>query len=300
MLKKIKIICLATLLLVVWQLQGRGQHLDVPVVYQERSQWCWAAVSQSVLGYYGKEFEQCDIAEYTRSVATWHSFGSVHCCTGGCDHWNYIQGLAGSIEDILLQLGNLQTHWYYGSLSRQEIAFEMEGGRPFIIRWGWTGGGGHFLVVHGLSGNGVYYMDPLYGSMVGSFTHMLGSAHHTWTSTLRMDMFTSVNDGRGPGDEMPGLQPFRDGFLVYPNPATGLVRLELAGAHNASQSVFDNEPVQLSLVNPHGKVVREYRLPGGLAEGFVLDAGDLLPGLYFLVVDGRHARLQQKLLVTGN
>jgi hypothetical protein len=229
MLKKIKIICLATLLIVASQLQGRGQYLDVPVVFQERSKWCWAAVSQCVLGYYGKEYEQCDIAEYTRSVATWHSFGSVHCCTGGCDHINYMNGMAGSIEDILLQLGNLQTHWFYGGLSRQNIAFEMEGGRPFIIRWGWTGGGGHFLVVHGLSGNSVYYLDPLYGSMVGSFMHMHGSAHHTWTSTLRMDLLTSVADGRGPGEEIPGPQSLGEGFLVYPNPASGLVRLALDG-----------------------------------------------------------------------
>jgi hypothetical protein len=201
-------IWLVGMLFFACQMQGRGQHLNVPVVFQERSQWCWAAVSKSLLGYYGQELEQCEIAEYTRSVATWHSFGPVHCCTAGCDHWNYLQGTAGSIEDILLHFGGIQTNWTLGTLMPDEIGTEMAGGRPFIIRWGWTGGGGHFLVIHGMSGNNVYYMDPLYGSMVANITQMYSGAHHTWTSTLQMDLHTSVTDG--PGDGIRGTQPGKD------------------------------------------------------------------------------------------
>src|SRR5512136_209086 len=100
----------------IFPCMAAGQVLDVPLVYQEQNQWCWAGVSSSILRYYGHPQEQCTIAEYTRTVATFHDFGSVNCCTDanqGCNYWNYLSGSPGSIEDILAHWGVANHGVYY-------------------------------------------------------------------------------------------------------------------------------------------------------------------------------------------
>ena len=85
-----------------------AQTLQIPVVAQEQTDWCWAAVSKCVLEYYGYSHTQCEIAEYTRSVSTWHNYGTTPCCTDalqGCNYGNYNYGQTGSIEDILAHFG---------------------------------------------------------------------------------------------------------------------------------------------------------------------------------------------------
>ena len=81
--------------------------LEVPERIQEYDQWCWAGVTASVLSYYGTDLDQCVIAEYARTRATWHDFGSTDCCVNallGCNYWNYNYSYDGSMQDIL-------THW---------------------------------------------------------------------------------------------------------------------------------------------------------------------------------------------
>ncbi len=174
-----------------------GKVLDVPPVEQEQSQWCWAGVSASVLAYYGQDIEQCEIAEYTRTHATWHDFGPVNCCADpnqGCNYWNYNSDYTGSIEQILL-------NWGVGSredpniLSKSEVKDQIDSDRPFIMRWGWASGGGHFLVGRGIEGNVVYYMDPLPGEgwKIATYDWIVSGANHTWTDTQRMT--TPVEQG---------------------------------------------------------------------------------------------------------
>jgi hypothetical protein len=178
---------LAGLLLLVAARTGGAQVLAVPETEQEQSQWCWAAVSAACLSYYANPVAQCVIAEYTRTVATWHDFGDDDCCQvpwGACNYWNYNWGAAGSIEDIL-------DHWSvasYGTgraLSQAEVGDMIADDRPFIIRWGWDGGGGHFLVGHGLVGADLHYMDPWYGEglQVASYDWVVSGGNHSWTHT---------------------------------------------------------------------------------------------------------------------
>jgi len=168
-----------------------GQVLNVPLAVQEQNQWCWAAVSSSILQSYGPPQNQCKIAEYTRSVATWHNFGSVNCCdnpSGECNYWNYNYGYAGSIQDIL-------THWgvyNYGiasALQISEVETEIAANRPFIIRWAWNGGGGHFLVGYGIQDTALYYMNPFPGEglEIGDYNWVVSDQTHTWTHTNRME-----------------------------------------------------------------------------------------------------------------
>ncbi|MFA5405051.1 MAG: C39 family peptidase [Ignavibacteria bacterium] len=166
-----------------------SQYLRVPQVFQEQDQWCWAGSSACVLKYYGKNISQCTIAEYTRTVSTWHNFGSVNCCTDpsqGCNYWNYNWGTSGSIQDILQHWG-VQNSGVSNALSTTQIQTELNSQRPFIFRWGWTTGGGHFLIGHGYisSTSQMYYMDPWFneGLHIATYSWIVSNADHSWTHT---------------------------------------------------------------------------------------------------------------------
>src|SRR5688500_7050594 len=91
-----------------------SQVLSVPQVIQQQTEWCWAATLKCVMDYYDPNlsFSQCVIAEYARTQATWHNYGSIDCCTNpsqGCNYWNYMWGYNGGIEDILDNFADIKT-----------------------------------------------------------------------------------------------------------------------------------------------------------------------------------------------
>jgi hypothetical protein len=183
---KIKIIILTLLLCANFI---NAQILTVEQTIQEQDQWCWAAVSSCVLKYYENNISQCSIAEYTRTVATWHNFGTTDCCVNpglGCNYWNYNWGYTGSIQDIL-QHWSVNNFGVASSLSLTTVRNELTAGRPFIPRWGWTTGGGHFIVGHGISmtDSMMYYMDPWFGQglKIAKYSWVVSGSNHIWTST---------------------------------------------------------------------------------------------------------------------
>lgn len=165
--------------------------LPVQVVTQEKDQWCWAGSSKCIINYYGTAVNQCQIAEFTRTHNNWRNFGPVNCCTDpnqGCNYWNYLVGGGGSIQDILSNWGISSSIWYR-EMWLSEVTNFINDNRPFIIRWGWTSGGGHFVVGHGLEGNNLYYMDPWYGegAKIGTYGWVVSGADHTWTHGAGMN-----------------------------------------------------------------------------------------------------------------
>jgi hypothetical protein len=142
---------------------AKAQILLVPEIEQEQNEWCWAGVSKCVLDYYGYPHQQCEIAEYTRNIATWNNFGIVDCCldpSQGCNYWNYMYGSGGSIQDILFNFGGITTNNSSSTLSQAQWQAEITNNTPFIVRYGWNGGGGHFVVGYGVSGSDYFTMDP--------------------------------------------------------------------------------------------------------------------------------------------
>jgi len=168
------------------EVENASKVLSVPKTKQEQTNWCWAGCSSAVFSYYGKKIKQCYIADFAWSKVT--------CCksAGPCNKVNSMYGEKGSIVDIL-------KHWCVKSASvASALTFagcktEINAQRPFIIRYQWSDGKGHFLVVNGYStgssGNDekLYLMDPGNGSY-GFFTYAYVKAkvnHHTWTHTLK-------------------------------------------------------------------------------------------------------------------
>jgi len=165
---------------------GAGAVLDVPERIQEHSQWCWAGSSRAVLNYYGQTPTQCQIANW--------AWGRGDCCGNTDFYWNHacnqpnsMFGAAGSLQDILSHWGVNSTARYY-ALSQVTVTSEINAGRPFVIRWGWSSGGGHFVDGRGINGSTVYYMDPWPGNGYESATYawVVNDGSHTWTHSLQL------------------------------------------------------------------------------------------------------------------
>ncbi len=201
---------------------GNSQVLNFTAQIQEQDQWCWAGVTKSILEYYGENSTQCQIADYARSVISWHDFGSVDCCldpSQGCNYWNYNWGNAGSIQDILVHFGNIQNYGYGNKLSLNQINTEITAHRPFVIRWGWVAGGGHFLVGYGISNtNSIHYMNPWFGEglHISTYDWMVGDGNHNWTHTNILTT-NPLGSSEFSSDDAK--------ILVSPNPANQLLTI---------------------------------------------------------------------------
>lgn len=189
--------------------QFKQAILDFPEVIQEQNQWCWAGVSVSIFDYFDNSVEQCEVAEYTRTVATWHDFGPTDCCAnpgGDCNYWNYNYGYDGSIEDILENMQERVQITNYGvsrALTVAEVEGDLGNDLPFVIRWAWDGGGGHFIVGFGVDDNlsdssnpYLHYMDPWFGegNHIALYFWVSSGGGHTWTHTNRLTSVTTSGD----------------------------------------------------------------------------------------------------------
>lgn len=252
-----KALCLSLLLPVLSQ----AQVLSVPAVVQEQTEWCWAAVSSAVLGYYKKPLSQCAIADYTRTKATWHDFGQVDCCTspsGMCNSWNYNWGYPGSIQDILQNSG-IENVGNPGSLTLAQIRTEIQAKRPFVIRWAWTAGGGHFIVGSGVVDSTVYYMNPWpgEGAKISDYAWLVSNSEHSWQGTNTMKTTPVVGVTRSADSE-----PLQVSGRMTP---AGLV---------VSWSSAGDPPLELRLHSAEGRLVGARRIESEAAgEGTILLSG---------------------------
>ncbi|MFA6126182.1 MAG: T9SS type A sorting domain-containing protein [Bacteroidales bacterium] len=221
-----KAIIILNILLTVLTCRVSGQVLDVPTVSQEQNQWCWVGVSSCVLGYYDNNVPQCEIAEYTRTVEIFPDvhFGNVNCCTtpASCNNWNYNWGGPGSIEDILVHFAGIPNNKIGSSITLANISTNIADHRPFIIRWGWASGGGHFVVGYGISGENLYYMDPWpgEGKKIATYNWVKTDSIHTWTHTNTFGISPQLPAKTGP---ISG----KTGITVCNGPATETYSVEL-------------------------------------------------------------------------
>ena len=156
---------------------GWAAVLNVPQRNQEKDQWCWNASSQMILLYYGRSYTQTAIANWA---------------VGGRNVPNFIYGSDATrkgVDLILRQFGNISSTGMGSAMSLAQLTGEMNAGRPVVIRWGWSNGGGHILVAHGTSGSTVYLRDPwpANGPTVNTYAWVYSGSGHTWTHTLKLN-----------------------------------------------------------------------------------------------------------------
>ncbi|MCK4766605.1 MAG: hypothetical protein KAW12_30715 [Candidatus Aminicenantes bacterium] len=162
--------------------------LNVPECIQEHSNWCWAGASQALLYHYEQYPTQCVISNYAWSKTTCCGEGDFYDRLQGCNKANWLYGNDGSIEGILANWGvstSLADEVY---LTWNECVTELDNSQPFVIRVGWTSGGGHFQTAYGYITSGEYlkYMDPWPGEgmMTSTYTYVVSSSEHDWTHSL--------------------------------------------------------------------------------------------------------------------
>jgi hypothetical protein len=151
--------------------------LNVRQHYQEQDQWCWSASSQAILEYYRTIKTQTAIAQYG---------------TDGQNIWNWLWGSStnptrNGIDLILVYFAKLATTPYSNSLLESAVKTQIDARKPFVVRWGWDSGGGHFVVARGLMGDNMYLMDPWNGPTINTYSWVCQGSSHTWTHTLTMN-----------------------------------------------------------------------------------------------------------------
>ena len=244
-----------------------AQILSVPQTIQEQTEWCWAGVSKCILDYYGYPQLQCDIADYARTVITWHNFGSVACCTspsGSCNYWNYNIGYSGSISDILNHFGNITSYGIGNTISLAQIGQEVSGSRPFIARWAWAAGGGHFVVGHGVSGNDVYYMNPWFGEglHVSTYNWLLNDGNHSWTHTNIMTTSPAIGVNE--------ILNHTFSATIFPNPTMGIISFD--------KTNLSEDKLNIKILNMLGSEVYIASFINKIPEN--LDVSFLAKGIY--------------------
>lgn len=145
---------------------------------QTQSNWCWAATATSVSHFYWlwSTWTQCRVAN--------GELGRGDCCNSTvpspCNVPWYL-------DRALTRTNNFVS--IMGQASFQQVRDEIDAGRPVGARIGWSGGGGHFMVIYGYSfiaGDEYFDIDdPIYGkshlTTADFTTNYQGSG--TWTHT---------------------------------------------------------------------------------------------------------------------
>ena len=277
-MKRIYIITIFTFL---FQANLFSQILNVKEITQEHDQWCWAGVSSCILDFYGTSKEQCEIAEYARQVITWHNFGSVNCCddaSQGCNYWNYNYGVNGSIEDILEHFAEISNYGLGNFLTKEKVIENLTENKPFVIRWGWTSGGGHFIVGHGINDNTVYYMDPWFGEGLkfGTYEWVKNDGTHEWTHT---NVLTTA-----PNIEIQDKLVIDDLPTFYPNPAKDFIMIEN----------LKSEKAKIEIINLQGQSIISKTIN---SDNQKIDIQNIESGIYFLRISGNDTYSSHKVVI---
>jgi hypothetical protein len=182
----------AALLLAIPAAMAQLRTLSVPLTTQEHSQWCWSASSKAVLNFYAKTPSQCQIVNW--------AFGLNYACGNSTFNWNSranqpnnMYGSNGSVQKILANWG-VPNGAYSVASSWNSVLSDINANRPFVMRYGWSNGGGHILVGRGYETvNGtsyVYIMDPWpgEGQTRRTYNSAVSASDHRWTHTQRMNI----------------------------------------------------------------------------------------------------------------
>ncbi|MFT3877512.1 MAG: papain-like cysteine protease family protein [Propioniciclava sp.] len=160
-----------------WGFPFQSKQLSFTMQAQLASNWCWAATASSVSRFFWSwsTWAQCTIAnaELGRNDACNSPIPS-----GANVPWYLDRSLARTNNFVSI---------HSGPASFATIRAEIDAGRPVGARIGWSGGGGHFMVIYGyakwLNTEWVYIDDPIYGKSqltLSNFTNNYQGSG-TWT-----------------------------------------------------------------------------------------------------------------------
>ena len=160
-----------------FDLSAFNTSLNFSMQSQTQTNWCWSAVSVSTSRFYNSasQWTQCSLAN--------QQLGQTSCCndgsTSGCNQTWYL-------DQALAETGNLDA-WQSGTVSQQILEGEIVRRLPIGVRIGWSGGGGHFVIVDGATAANttVHVEDPIYGTSDIAYSTLASSyqGSGSWTHT---------------------------------------------------------------------------------------------------------------------
>ena len=174
--------------------------LNVAPTPQDKDNWCVAAATKCVLGFYGINKIQCDIMDYIRAVSS--GYGGYGCCVempSGFSHpcdkgvpLGYHHEV-GSAKGILINFGNLASAVFELPETISEIRDNLTLQRPQIIHLNYYSGEfkEHAVVICGIrkkdNVDEIYIMDPLYDFLYwDSYNNLLDNGGRRWYGTLAL------------------------------------------------------------------------------------------------------------------
>lgn len=168
----------ARILIAAVALFAAASHAQIaPERIQLQTNWCWAAVSQSILAAHGVTRTQAEIAD-------WATPGSPNIP-------NYLAGERFNphrrgVNLILEHFGQLTSTHFTRNLSISECKQQVDASRPFAIAYQWASGGGHAVVgVHcDQLASTITVMDPVDGYVILPFATLVQSTSGSWTESL--------------------------------------------------------------------------------------------------------------------
>lgn len=164
--------------------QPTGAVLDIPFVAEQKQPWCWAAVTEMILTYYGRAVSQCEIA----------SEGDANdeplCCDEptDCGDGKSIFG----VKNVLHSHG-IESEYDFNPQQLSTVKAEILAGRPVVVSFdegievNYDGSfPGHSALIFGFtSEDHLLIHDPHFGTFVVPAQADLGYAPKTlWNESL--------------------------------------------------------------------------------------------------------------------
>ena len=178
-------------------------NIGLRMQYQETSEWCWIAVATSISHFYnpGSTWTQCAVMTVVGQTINGFPSNTSACPSAqvlaanpglatiladpysqpaefvlddpayGIDR-RYIK--SGGVSDPLKVTGNWASD-QAGSLHLDQIASEINAGRPVVASITWFSGGSHFVAIAGVLGDSLLVLDPINGQSVVRFGTFPGS-----------------------------------------------------------------------------------------------------------------------------
>ncbi|WP_456763885.1 papain-like cysteine protease family protein [Bradyrhizobium sp. USDA 4463] len=144
--------------------------LDFHLEYQEKTNWCWAALAVSVAKTYvsSGKYSQCEIAN--------GELGRTDCCKQDkdepCNVFGYLMSSLNRLDrfeqwNVRRPEKSERLRLQVRDAIQAEFRSEIDQGRPLCARIAWLGGGAHFVAIYGYAGDtevdAVAIADPWWG-----------------------------------------------------------------------------------------------------------------------------------------
>jgi Papain-like cysteine protease AvrRpt2 len=178
-------------------------NIGLRMQYQESSEWCWIAVATSISHFFNpaSTWTQCQVMTVVgqtingfpsdtsacpsaRVIAANPSLAAALADPYGKDAEYVLDDPAygvdrqylksGGVPDPLKVTGNFASN-QPASLSLDQIAAEVNAGRPVVVAITWLSGCSHFVAIAGIRGDGLLVLDPVNGQSVVRFGAFPGS-----------------------------------------------------------------------------------------------------------------------------